>query len=180
MFGSYAINERKSVTPRLSLHCSNNTELNFYACSVKYIEGELDNHYDWSSDVMAEQWNPTTARKKLQAHPEKLACDALLDQDIFSGVGNIIKNEVLFRIRVHPLSPIGSLPPAKFRALIQQAREYSFEFLKWKKAFVLKQHWLAHNKTICPRCNIPFTRERLGKTHRRSFFCVKCQKKYSS
>ncbi|MER3465444.1 MAG: endonuclease, partial [Chitinophagaceae bacterium] len=36
--------------------------------------------------------------------------DALLDQEIFSGVGNIIKNEVLYRIEVHPLSTIGALP----------------------------------------------------------------------
>ena len=36
--------------------------------------------------------------------------DALLDQDVFAGAGNIIKNEVLHRIRVHPESPVGRLP----------------------------------------------------------------------
>jgi len=178
MFGSYRINERREGAPRLSLHCSGNTELNFYACSVKFIEGELDDFYDWSSDVMSDQWNPAAARKKLRSLPGKLICDALLDQDIFAGVGNIIKNEILFRVRVHPLSVIGALPAAKLRTLVDEARIYSFEFLKWKKAFVLRQHWLAHNKRICPRCNIPFTRKHLGVTHRRSFFCEKCQKKY--
>ncbi|MGJ9419020.1 hypothetical protein ACHAC9_14805 [Massilia sp. CMS3.1] len=34
----------------------------------------------------------------------------LLDQDIFSGVGNVIKNEVLFRIRVHPPRPSAPCP----------------------------------------------------------------------
>ncbi|RZA07788.1 MAG: endonuclease [Moraxellaceae bacterium] len=180
MFGSYRINERKDSSPRLSLQCSGQTELNFYACSVKFIEGDLDDAYDWSSDVMSDQWDPAAALKKLRASPEKLLCDALLDQDIFSGVGNIIKNEVLFRIRVHPLSTVGALPAVKLRELVKQARIYSFEFLEWKKAFVLKQHWLAHTKRICPRCNIPFARDHLGKTHRRSFFCEKCQKKYSA
>lgn len=96
--------------------------------------------------------------------------DALLTQSVFSGVGNIIKNEVLFRIRVHPLSTIGALPPAKLRELVAQARQYSFDFLERKKAFVLKAHWLAHTKQICPRCDILFQKGHLGKTKRRSFF----------
>ncbi len=178
MFGSYRINERRESAPRLSLLCTDNTELNFYACSIKFIEGELDDFYDWSADVMSDEWNPAAARKKLRTLPETLVCDALLDQDIFAGVGNIIKNEVLFRLRIHPVSMIGALPAAKLRALVEQARIYSFEFLEWKKAFVLKQHWLAHNKVICPRCSIKYTRAHLGQTHRRSFFCENCQKKY--
>lgn len=127
---------------------------------------------------MSDQWNPAAARKKLRSSPQKLACDALLDQDIFSGVGNIIKNEVLFRVRVHPLSEIGALPAIKLRSLVDEARQYSFQFLELKKAFVLRQHWLAHNKRTCPRCNIPYKRAHLGATLRRSFFCEKCQKKY--
>lgn len=180
MFGSYKINERKEAAPRLSLQFTDATELNFYSCSVKYIEGPLDDFYDWRIDVMSDQWDPALARKKLRATPEKLACDALLDQDIFAGVGNIIKNEVLFRIGVHPLSTIGALPASKLRDMVQQARAYSFEFLEWKKQYVLREHWLAHNKKVCPRCNIPYTRAYLGKTHRRTFFCERCQKIYNS
>jgi len=178
MFGSYLINERKQLSPRLSLQFAKEKELNFYACSVKIIEGKLDDVYDWSGDVMSDLWDPAAARKKLRAVPEKFVCDALLDQDIFAGVGNIIKNEVLFRLRIHPLSTLGALPVSKLRALVEQARIYSFEFLTWKKAFVLRQHWLAHNKKACPRCELPFKREYLGKMHRRSFFCEKCQKRY--
>jgi endonuclease VIII len=178
MFGSYTINERKSVAPRLSLQFSEGRELNFYACSIKYIEGSLDDAYDWSVDVMSEQWSARAARAKLRAKPDALVCDILLDQDIFAGVGNIIKNEVLFRIRVHPLSQSAALPVAKLRALVEQARIYSFEFLAWKKQYVLREHWLAHNKRSCPRCQIPYTKAYLGKTHRRSFFCEKCQKLY--
>jgi len=178
MFGTYLINDTKDATPRLSLEFSHKKSLNFYACSVTYIEGELDDAYDWSSDVMSEQWNPNAVLKKIRSHPEALLCDVMLDQEIFSGVGNIIKNEVLFRVRVHPLSTVEGLPPAKLREVVAQARAYSFEFLEWKKAFVLKQHWLAHTKSICPRCHIPFKKTHLGKTNRRSFYCENCQKKY--
>jgi len=105
--------------------------------------------------------------------------DALLDQDIFAGVGNIIKNEVLFRIRIHPESQVGALPPRKLTELIKEARNYSFDFLKWKKAFELRKHWLAHAKSECPRDHIPFVKvKHLGKLKRRAFFCPKCQKLY--
>jgi endonuclease-8 len=177
MFGSYRIDERKETAPRLSLQFDEG-ELNFYSCSVRLLEGDLDELYDWRTDVMSDAWDPALARKRLRAMPETLVCDALLDQDVFAGVGNIIKNEVLFRIRTHPLSTVGALPARKLRELVEQARQYSFEFLEWKRAFVLRKHWLAHNKSICPRDHVKFHRAYLGLTHRRSFFCELCQRRY--
>ena len=177
MFGSYRINERKEAAPRLSLQFDEG-ELNFYSCSVRLLEGDLDELYDWRTDVMSDAWDPALARKRLRAMPDTLVCDAMLDQDVFAGVGNIIKNEVLFRIRTHPLSTIGALPARKLRELVEQARQYSFEFLEWKRAFVLRKHWLAHNKSICPRDHVKFHRAYLGRTNRRSFFCELCQRRY--
>ena len=116
--------------------------------------------------------------KKLKALPNKLACDAILDQDIFAGAGNIFKNEVLFRIKVHPQSKLGKLPPRKLRQLVEETVNYAYDFLKWKKAYVLKKNWLAHTKRTCPRCEIPFMKKHLGKTNRRSFFCNNCQVLY--
>jgi endonuclease-8 len=178
LFGSYSINEQKKPNPRLHLHFKTG-DLYFYACSIKLLEGDIETLYDWSGDVMNENWDPAKARKKLKAKPEEMAADALLDQDVFAGVGNIIKNEVLFRIRVHPESQIGALPPRKLTELIKEARNYSFDFLKWKKTFELRKHWLAHAKSECPRDHIPFTKvKHLGKRKRRAFFCTKCQKLY--
>src|SRR5690606_12432769 len=113
LFGSYRINEGKDTPPRLSLGFSRGEELNFYACSVRFLEGDLDDHYDWSVDVMSDAWDPAAARRRLRAQPEALAADVLLDQDVFAGAGNIIKNEVLHRIRVHPESRVGALPARK-------------------------------------------------------------------
>jgi endonuclease VIII len=177
MFGTYRVNERKDAVPRLSLKFSNG-ELNFYTCSVKYIEGSLDEIYDWTADVLNDQWDPKSARKKLKAMPSALVTDVLLDQDIFSGVGNIIKNEVLYRIRVHPANMVGALPPAKLTELINQARKYSFDFLEWKKQYVLKKHWLVHTKKTCKRDGNKIIKEYLGKTKRRTFYCSECQKIY--
>ncbi|HEY2347698.1 MAG TPA: DNA-formamidopyrimidine glycosylase family protein [Puia sp.] len=178
MFGSYLVNKRKSTPLRLSLGLKKD-ELNFYTCSVQFIEGSLNKVYDFSSDVLNDLWSSRKASFKLRQIPEMNVSDALLDQRIFSGVGNIIKNEVLFRIRVHPQSLIGKLPPKLKTALIKEARNYSFDFLNWKRKFVLKKHWLVYTKKICPRDHNPVRKEYIGKTKRRTFYCEKCQILYS-
>jgi endonuclease-8 len=178
LFGRYRIDERKeNAHPRLSLGFANG-ELNLYACSVKYLEGKPEDHYDWRSDVMAPEWDPALARKKLRAMPDSLACDALLDQSVFSGVGNIIKNEVLWRIRVSPLSTVGDLPAKKLAEMVAEARTYSFQFLEWKKQYVLRKHYQAHQTSLCPRCGMKLRVAHLGRTHRRAFWCEHCQKQY--
>lgn len=178
MFGTHRINEQKNLFPRVSFKFDND-ELNFYSCGARYVEGDLDLAYDWSGDVMSDSWNPRAARRKLQSRPSMWVCDALLDQTIFAGVGNIIKNEVLFRIRVHPQTQVGALPPRKLSELIKQARAYAFDFYRWRKAGVLQKHLQAHTKKVCPRCEIPLQfRASLGRNERRSFFCNRCQQRY--
>ncbi|MDQ6890824.1 MAG: endonuclease [Bacteroidota bacterium] len=177
LFGSYRINESKDAAPRLRLVFKNG-ELNFYACSVKFIEEEIDEVYDWTSDVMNDNWDAKAAKQKIKQISGELVCDTLLNQHIFTGVGNIIKNEVLFRIRLHPETKMGNIPPRKLNELIREARNYSFDFLKWKKEFVLRKHWLAHTKKTCPRDHIPFIKKHCGKTRRRTFYCEMCQVLY--
>ncbi|MEI4516139.1 MULTISPECIES: DNA-formamidopyrimidine glycosylase family protein [Stenotrophomonas] len=177
MFGSYRIDERKPSPPRVSLQFDHG-ELNIYASSLKYIEGKLDETYDWRTDVMNDAWDPRLARRRLKQQPDTLICDALLDQELFAGVGNIIKNEVLFRQRVHPESTVGALPPRVLGRVIADARAYSFLFLEWKRAFELKKHWQIHTKRTCPTCGGPVSKTYPGKSRRRTFFCPNCQIRY--
>ncbi|MXV15006.1 DNA-formamidopyrimidine glycosylase family protein [Hufsiella ginkgonis] len=177
LFGSYLINERKAAIPRLSLQFDDG-ELNLYACAVQLIEKPIDEVYDWTADVMSPAWDGNSAIRKLRENPAMLACDALLNQEIFAGVGNIIKNEVLFRIHVHPGNLVGNIPENKLAEMTEEAVNYSFDFLRWKKEFTLKKHWLAHTKKTCPRDHIPFHKEYMGKTNRRTFYCPVCQELY--
>jgi endonuclease-8 len=177
LFGTYLINERKEKPVRLGLEFPG-AEINFYTSSLQFIEGNLDDIYDWAADVMSDRWDENAAFEKLLKQPGMLVCDAILDQRIFAGAGNIIKNEVLYRIRLHPLSRIGELPVTKLKEMIGEVRLYSFDFLHWKKEFTLKKHWLAHTKRTCLRCNLPFIKAYLGKTNRRSFYCSNCQQLY--
>ena len=174
MFGSYRINEEKAADPRLHLMFDTGY-LNFYTCSVIRIDEDLDEIYDWSADVMSDLWDPKKARRKVKKLKDSTVSDVLLDQTLFAGVGNIIKNEVLFRIPVHPETLVGDLPPRKLTAMIDEARNYSFDFYRWKKIYQLKKHWLIYTKKKFPVCRGPVTKKHTGKNPRRSFFCEHCQ-----
>lgn len=177
MFGTYRINDTKETTARLSMVFANG-EINFYTCSIKILEGDINLYYNWEEDVMNENWDPKKAKKSLDKIPEKMICDALLEQNIFSGVGNIIKNEILYRCKVHPESLVGKIPSEDIQKLIDESVIYSFQFLDWKKKNELKKHWLAHTKKVCVRCNLPLQKKYTGVKKRRSFFCTNCQELY--
>ena len=179
LFGTYSID--KHIKPDKGLRLALFTRKNavyFYTCSVTALPENINELYDWEADVLSDRWSPVKARKKLKEVPNQMVCDALLDQQVFSGVGNIIKNEVLYRIRLHPETRIKNIPPRLLSSLIKEARNYSFDFLKWKKEFTLKKHWLAHTKKTCVHCSGPIIKKYCGTTNRRTFFCPHCQVKY--
>ncbi len=179
MFGSYEIDEQTKPDRNLRIGLSfKNGKAFFYTCSVKILPLEKLDEIDWSADVMSEKWKPANAKSKLKQNPEMLICDALMDQDIFSGVGNIIKNEALCRAGVQPESKVGKIPAKQINAIIKEARDYSFDFLKWKMKDELSRHWQAYQQKICPKCGEKLVKKSTGKTRRTSFFCEKDQKLY--
>lgn len=180
MYGSYRINEKKDQEPRLSL-LFDDGEVNFYNCSVKIIEGTTPpDVYDWRIDIMSVNWDIEHVLKMVNHQRKEKICDVLMDQDIFAGVGNIIKNEVLFEQRIDPNSITGALSDKQLKDLIQATREYSFNFYKWKKEYTLKKHWQIMRKRECPRDHIPITRKKTGKLQRWSFYCTRCQILYNN
>jgi endonuclease-8 len=174
MYGSYRINQSKDFPSRLTLVFENGV-INFYSCSVKFIEGDIYSLYNWKIDIMSDQWDKKTVLKKVKEKQEEMICDVLMDQLIFAGVGNIIKNEVLFNRMLHPETLIKSLKTKELKAVVDEARAYSNNFYKWKKNFELRKHWKIFRKGICPRCDIKVIRRKTGRLQRISFYCNNCQ-----
>lgn len=74
--------------------------------------------------------------------------DALLHQEIFPGVGNIIKVESLHRSLIDPRRKVSTLSDAELRRLVRHARQYSMDWLNTGRA-VTK---LVYNQTVCGTC----------------------------
>ena len=167
---------RRSGPPRLVLDFANG-EITMWAASIKFVEDSAARlAYDFSADIMSDEWDGRAALGKLRAFPRAEIADALLDQQIFAGVGNIIKNEVLFRTRVDPFARVGRIPPAKLRALVKDARVFSFRFLELRRTFSLRKNLDIYGRSVCPRCGGKISRRVHGQRARRSFFCTTCQR----
>lgn len=179
LFGKYAIDTELNRVLRLGFQFDNG-DLNFYAAECRFIEAPLDTIYDWTADVMNPTFDPKKALKKLQNKPRLIICEALLDQNILAGVGNKIKNEVLFRQQIHPESLVGEIPKKELQKLIQDCVVLSRDYLQWKKEGIDNEPWKVYKKKECPRDLIPIQKEKLGKSGRSCYFCDRCQKLYTT
>lgn len=167
---------KRTFTPRLKLLFKNG-EISMFNCSIKYIgDSGVKKQYDFTTDIMSTKWNKENAYKKVRKDKEREIADVLLDQNIFSGVGNIIKNEILFMARIHPKAKVKNIPVKKLKELITLAQTFSNQFYKWRKKFVLRKNLIIYRKSTCPNCGGKVKREKTGQGQRFSFYCPHCQK----
>lgn len=177
LFGSYRVNdERLGKNASLALHFANGN-FNSYVASAKIIDEDINELYDWRLDMLSPDWDPKFVKKKvLEQGGDKEIGDILLNANIFSGVGNIIRNEVLYRVKLHPGSTLASIPARKLTAMIKETQVYSYDFLKWRRINQLMKHWEIYAKKKCPKGH-EVIKEYTGKTKRRSFICA-CMEKF--
>ena len=166
---------RRSGPPRLVLDFTNG-EITIWSASVKFVEDErVRDTYDFAVDTLAPTWDPSRALREARRHPDAEIVDVLLDQSIFAGVGNIIKNEVLFRTRTHPRTRVRDIPPRRLKAIVADARTFSERFLELRREFALRANLEIYGRSVCTRCGGRVTRKNHGTRNRRSFFCAVCQ-----
>ncbi len=179
MFGSYRFNEERNMVPRLSLVFSKDT-LNLYNCSVKILSNsDVKNLYDKELDIMSENWNLAKVTGLVSSLSQDFICDVLLNQSVFAGVGNIIKNEALFKSEVNPLSVVERIPKKKLAGIASEARNFSLEFYQAvKKGDNIRSRLTIYGKKICPICGGRVVFRKTGKTKRISYFCPSHQKLY--
>jgi endonuclease VIII len=72
-------------------------------------------------DPLRADGNPTIAWENLRRRPRPVA-DALLDQRVLAGVGNIYRNEALFLTGIHPLRSTQSLTEQEWEGLWRTLR----------------------------------------------------------
>jgi endonuclease-8 len=114
--------------------------------------------------------------------PEDLLADALLDQRVASGIGNVYKSEVLFLERWCPSTSLTAVPDEALAACFDRAasllrrnlgggrRVTRFEGDDAGRLWVYGRTGLP-----CLRCDTPVVSRRLGRHHRSTFWCPACQ-----
>jgi formamidopyrimidine-DNA glycosylase len=112
---------------------------------------------------------------------------ALLDQRAAAGVGNIYADEALWRARIHPLRPAGSLSPEEVAALRKAVREALRTGIARQGATLrdyrrpdggrgsMQDRFRVYGQAgePCLRCGTPIEKIRAG--GRGTWFCPHCQ-----
>jgi endonuclease-8 len=177
LFGSYRIDDPKEGrVPRVEFQFPNGT-VYFYACAFSMHAEDTYQELDHRVDVLSDEWDEKYVLKHIKDHGDPYLCDLFLDQELFAGSGNIVKNEVLFNLRRHPLTKLSEIPPKDYKKLVHAIRLYCEDFYEWKKRYELRKHWQVYKRFKCRNCERKLERKKLGKRQRSTFFCNYCQSK---
>ncbi|XP_035125741.1 endonuclease 8-like 2 isoform X2 [Callithrix jacchus] len=165
----------RDPAPRLVLHFGGGGFLAFYNCQMSWSSSPAVTP---TCDILSEKFHRGQALEALgQAQP---VCYTLLDQKHFSGLGNIIKNEVLYRAGIHPLSLGSVLSASQREALVDGVVEFSAAWLQ-DKLQGHPQHTQVYQKEWCPAGH-QLLKEAFGPPggfQRLTWWCPQCQPQLS-
>jgi endonuclease-8 len=117
----------------------------------------------------------------LRAADDLEIADALLDQSIMAGVGNVYKSEVLFLEQVNPFVRVSTLGEDALRQLMQAARRELQRNVSSTERRTTPQHyrealWVYDRAgKPCLRCGTPIRRMLQGPHARSTYWCPACQ-----
>lgn len=176
LFGEVLINERKKVNRKFFLEFAQGA-VNGYVVSVKKIE-KTENLFDSRTDILSADFSAAYVRSLVAENAEKDIAALLMDQKIFTGVGNKIRVEALYRSGIHPLSKAGNIPAKELGKLIAAVRRYAKTFYKNLEKTGSNSDFKAYQQDHDPEGN-EITMKYLTKEKRKVYFSERKQKLYT-
>ena len=73
-------------------------------------------------DLLGETFDAAEAVRRLRERGAEAVADALLNQRVMAGIGNVYKSEVLFLCRINPFTAVQALDDAQLSAIVETAR----------------------------------------------------------
>ena len=127
-------------------------------------------------DILAGDFDAEAIARSLRAHPHRTLGDALLDQTLVAGIGNIFKSEACFAARLDPWQPIGDLTDEQLVQVSDAAHD-------------LMQDAVEHGRHAnavyrragqpCPTCGTRIVSRGQGDANRTTYWCPQCQQSSS-
>lgn len=132
-------------------------------------------------------------RRRLAEHPDEPIHDVLLNQRVVSGIGNVLKSEVLFVAGIHPFVPTGSLDEAVLtRILDVSLRLMAMNIVESRSMTPVfgrrttgsldpgaKLYVYGRGGKPCRRCGTPIEARKTGLDARLTYWCPHCQPTHS-
>ncbi|HET7620139.1 MAG TPA: DNA-formamidopyrimidine glycosylase family protein [Vicinamibacterales bacterium] len=142
-------------------------------------------------DLLSETFDEDEAVRRFREHPDAAIADALIDQRIVAGAGNIYKSEVLFLCGIDPFSRVGDVTDQQLHAIVRTARRLlrvnaagsraGIRTYGGLRSTVGRSHrgdrlWVyARARKPCRRCGTAIAVKATGLNARLTYWCAKCQ-----
>lgn len=123
-------------------------------------------------DILAADFDLDAAVAAIGSDPGRELGDALLDQHLVAGIGNIFKSEACFAAGVSPWRPVADLSEGELREVVGDARELM------SAAVASGRHPSRIYRRlggVCPRCRGPISSRGQGDDNRTTYWCPRCQ-----
>jgi len=123
-------------------------------------------------DILAPEFDLAAAIAGLRVSPERELGDALLDQQLIAGIGNIFKSEACFAVKANPWCMTNQLSAAELEEVLEAARrlmQASVDMGRPEPAVYRRAG------RPCPVCGTPIAARGQGDANRRTYWCPSCQ-----
>jgi endonuclease VIII len=123
-------------------------------------------------DILAPDFDAEQIARSLASVPDRGLGDALLDQHLVAGIGNIFKSEACFAARLDPWQRIADVPPEQLRHVAQAAHDLMLEAVE-----AGRQDRAVYKRAgrPCPRCGTQIRSRGQGDANRTTYWCPSCQ-----
>jgi len=123
-------------------------------------------------DILGEPPDYETMLARLRADPEREVGDALLDQRLVAGIGNLWKAEGLWEARVSPWRRLEEVDDSELRAVLEAAHMLMRTSVEGPRP---ARHVYRRAGRICPRCGGIVHSASQGANARTAYWCPGCQ-----
>ena len=130
-------------------------------------------------DLLGDDWDPARAAANLTARPQRPLAEALLDQRVLAGIGNVYCNELCFVSGHLPSAPVSAVTDAT--GLVSRAREMLWSNrLRWSRCTTGdtragRQLWVyGRAGQPCRRCGTGIEYD--AAAERVGYWCPTCQR----
>jgi endonuclease-8 len=123
-------------------------------------------------DILAPDLNLGEAATSLRRAGERPLGEALLDQALIAGIGNIFKSEASFAARLDPWRRVADLSTEELTEVLSTARRQMQESVEsgWPSTAVYRRAGRP-----CPVCGTPIVSRGQGDANRTTYWCPTCQ-----
>ncbi|HEY1687487.1 MAG TPA: DNA-formamidopyrimidine glycosylase family protein [Solirubrobacteraceae bacterium] len=126
-------------------------------------------------DLLAEDFDESRFLQRLQmGSGSRTLGEALLDQRVVAGIGNVWKSEACFAAGIDPSRPIGEVEPQEALAIVAFARS-QMAHSAIAGVGARPQAVYGRRGLPCPRCGERILSRGQGVQNRTTFWCPRCQ-----